>query len=76
MTSSSAALLEAKGIASDTIGFAKLGSPLNFYLETAGDGSMGVRTELNPDAANQIGFDMINPQYIDRIKGGKGRIVK
>ena len=63
-------------VASDTIGFAKRGSPLNFYLETADDGSIGVRTELNPDAANQIGFDMINPQYIDRIKGGKGRIVK
>lgn len=63
-------------VASDTIGFAKRGSPLNFYLETDLNGAISVRTELNPDAANQIGFDMINPQYIDRIKGGKGRIVK
>ena len=63
-------------VVSDTIGFAKRGAPLNFYLETDLNGAISVRTELNPDAANQIGFDMINPQYIDRIKGGKGRIVK
>ena len=63
-------------VVSDTIDFAKRGAPLNFYLETAGNGSIGVRTELNPDAAKQIGFDMINPQYIERILGGKGRIVK
>lgn len=63
-------------VVSDTIGFAKRGAPLNFYLETASDGSISVRTELNPDGAKQIGFDMINPQYIERILGGKGRIVK
>ena len=63
-------------VVSDTVGFAKRGSPLNYYLETASDGSVGVRTELNPDAAKQIGFDMINPQYIERILAGKGRIVK
>lgn len=63
-------------VVSDTSGFAQQGAPLNFYLEVAGNGSIGVRTELNPDAAKQIGFDMINPQYIERIRGGKGRIVK
>lgn len=63
-------------VVSDTQDFAKLGAPLNFYLETGDDGSISVRTELNPDAAKLTGFDKIHAQFYERIRLGKGRIVR
>lgn len=63
-------------VVSDSQGFAKLGAPLNFYLETGDDGSISVRTELNPDTAKLTGFDKINAQFYERIRLGKGRIVR
>ncbi len=79
-----AALEKAKGaketdpvlLVADTKDFAQLGAAVNFYTELGGDGSISVRTELNPEAAKLTGFDKINPQFYERLRSGKGRIVR